>query len=910
MPTLHNSLAEVASGYSVFEKDQVLTEAQLNSVSQYLDDQDRISRIQLTGTGIVCGLTIRFSNDQIQLETGTGITTDGDLIQIDHPITFDRYKLYGTDAPRYSPFYLNDTTMLPVYELVPVGATDVLAHSLVTFTSDSNDTLSAMTALLLMESYIKDDDLCTGSDCDNHGQDYVSRPKLLLIASSQAGALMPQLQTSRQASRTLPQLTIPRVQINATTSRESQLNTLFLTACQNMVQQLTQAFSSIWPQAGFLLQGQFDGDPGPGWTTRLQNLQGSISNTTRGVQYYYDFLVDLCHTWNDFKSTLYTDRPWCNPDINGFPKHLLLGNLTNPQQNRFDFYPSAAINRHHTLDHARFLARKIQTLLEQFSLPGRLTTIKITPSSLTRPLEHSAIPCYYQIDEQHSVVEYWNFALHQQGMSAHNYGYHADSYEATGAASDPLQYSLNEFDFFRIEGHLDLPINTALNQIKNSLNAQQLPFSVTSVLIGTSHTGIVGRRGAGYNDLHRLHYLLRQDLSHNLNDVNRFSNRFKQNIDTAIEQGVINDETTGSDSVKVSQLSERKNAAITARTKTAQQKINLPYSQYRADTSWKSDISDTMTNVGEYKFQLGKVVKTEFNTPFDILIGGTRVEWLDWLDVLIDQKDQQQDEKRLLRSFVQQYPGMEHTGGVIRGGTFVLLYDSSGTVVGDIMLSHYLPEPEQQAAEEPTLPKPGIRPGWVIDSGINLLPSRDHYFGLQMTDFKTGLDREWNTKFNLQTTYTDAFKESLGIIDSIYQIKSTNLAGGDVKAGLNDDILNSLTGQMAQDRTLIEKYRQGATDDSLPDDSRQFYQRALQERQQNLIKTIGQAAEYMSINNTEVNVGSDGYQVLQGIEKGVGAVTDNQSLAREVSVSLGKISDSSSNRNLANGIKIIMGGIG
>ena len=44
---IFESLKQIPAEYTVFEKDQLLTHAQLNGVAQYLDDQSRLSRISL-----------------------------------------------------------------------------------------------------------------------------------------------------------------------------------------------------------------------------------------------------------------------------------------------------------------------------------------------------------------------------------------------------------------------------------------------------------------------------------------------------------------------------------------------------------------------------------------------------------------------------------------------------------------------------------------------------------------------------------------------------------------------------------------------------------------------------------------------------------------------------------------------
>ena len=46
--------------YPVFEANQVLTNAHLNDLFEYLDEQTRLTRANLIGIGIVCGLEMTF----------------------------------------------------------------------------------------------------------------------------------------------------------------------------------------------------------------------------------------------------------------------------------------------------------------------------------------------------------------------------------------------------------------------------------------------------------------------------------------------------------------------------------------------------------------------------------------------------------------------------------------------------------------------------------------------------------------------------------------------------------------------------------------------------------------------------------------------------------------------------------
>ncbi len=86
MKAYHNSI------YPVFEADQVLSQKDLNNMVSHLEEQDRISRKNLTGIGIVCGLDLTFENESktVKVSCGTAVTSLG--FEINFPeSTFTHY---------------------------------------------------------------------------------------------------------------------------------------------------------------------------------------------------------------------------------------------------------------------------------------------------------------------------------------------------------------------------------------------------------------------------------------------------------------------------------------------------------------------------------------------------------------------------------------------------------------------------------------------------------------------------------------------------------------------------------------------------------------------------------------------------------------------------------------------------
>src|SRR4249919_330545 len=87
-------IMSIANTFPFFEADQVLTNKHLNDLFNYLDQQDRLSRCKLMGSGIVCGLEISHTSDTINITKGCGLTTQGYIILFCDHIGQEGYKYY------------------------------------------------------------------------------------------------------------------------------------------------------------------------------------------------------------------------------------------------------------------------------------------------------------------------------------------------------------------------------------------------------------------------------------------------------------------------------------------------------------------------------------------------------------------------------------------------------------------------------------------------------------------------------------------------------------------------------------------------------------------------------------------------------------------------------------------------
>lgn len=887
---LGGSLSE---GYSVFERDQVLSHDQLNSVAGYLDQETRLNRTTLSGVGIICGLRVSIQGNTVALTRGAGVTTDGDLILIPHDMVYDRYKRYDDSNPRYEPLYV-DNELLTIYELVEKDTKDERGTGIDVFKVKESATLDTMVGVLLVESYTKDDDLCSATACDNLGQKRIYHPKLLVMDRTLIGPLQANIATPAQAAGTLGELLAPRTLIVTTVVTTGDLARVYRETCFNMQNMLVLELPKVYPACSFFLSDVFTADPAPEWLKKLSDIRNKFApNNDFGLQYYFAFLKDVFDTYNRFRESLFDERTLCVPAFDSFAKHLLAGNLSgqpNPEENRTPFYPSPVVSPTSTeLQHGKFLIQKLDMLIRSFQVPAAGAAIRITSSHTEeRSLEERAVPYYYQARTQPSVYATWNYRLHHRGMDLWNYGYYGADIGARGGASDPLHFQIGGYPFFRIEGHLGRNIQDALASIQKLIADHSLPFDVHPVLLGADRTKVV-RPWNRYTDLHRLHYMLRQDLSQQLDEARDFSAGFAARVPevAAAEKNKDLFITTA----------KEKNSTIAAKATSARNALVKDYAGYQADPSWRAAVTDTITAASDFRATLGDVAKTEFATPFDSLLSTTQVRWIDWLDQIIKNRDQQEDEKLLLSNFIKNHPGAEHTGGVARGGTFILAYDVNNTVVADFTVPYCCCDAKADDPIEPPLKDPGLRPPTIWQKGIRVLPSVETFVSGKITANASQLQDSFSKQIEAQKqNYVLAFKDTMNVVAPAIGTlagKQRSVAGGVV----GDAFLNTMLEDAAAKRQALDDLNTKAADTTLDLATREQARSKAAATSVDLAKSLTDTTKYVSDAGIDVTAGSDGNAAIAAVADHMKAISSPDAVTT-VKAGLKEVSTTTKNTKL------------
>jgi hypothetical protein len=662
MPDIKTNLRVISNEYTVFEENQVLTHEQLNGAIEYLNDQLRLTRVDLDGVGIWCGLRVSISGTTVRLTRGLGVTTDGDLAHVAGPLEFTHYRRYDDTAPRYDKLAPGGTP-LQTWELLPSTTSDVRAANLSTFAASEGVAFDTLSALLLVESVDVDQDVCSPTDCDSRGDRATTTLRVLLLETSAAESnnLAGVLPTPDGASRNLAEVVPTRPLLTGILDING-LASAYRAACSAMHSALVAALPALHVQAGTFL---WDADATSGWITQLTAYQTTFDTAFVGLQYYYDFLRDVIETYSALRAQLALDSVVCIPDLEAFPKHLLLGRVVpgSGSEARTGFYPSPMIRR--AVDrsgHAQFLARKLDTLIQSFRVPTS-ADIRITPSHWgDASLEERAIPYYYDPNYSTRPHEVWRFNYMLRGMSRHNHGYHAATYGGEGEAAHPLTSNLGKYTFFRVEGHLGRQVATVVSTLEAMIRANNVPITLA--------TGLIRATSAVTTDV--------------ASDVLATYNLVRSQLRTLL------DYTYNVARGAVSRLHEPALFPVIERyrlaVEQARQGLDDPWEEAHADTSWRSAVGEAIRVNDQLYINRFSTLSAFERSALVGLTNSTLPRQIDELHGTILGGGGVAGMRPSFVSHVQQQPGLEHFAGAARGATLLLVYDETDTVVADFML--------------------------------------------------------------------------------------------------------------------------------------------------------------------------------------------------------------------------------
>lgn len=553
----------VNTQYPDFEANQVLTNENLNQMRDYLDEQTRLTRANLIGIGIACGLDYRVEDDgsAITIYKGIGVTSAGYMIAAcEDSGRLEYYKPYTVpDDISYSPFFEDNDTRNEQYTLWELDTDHNNNPQALPLTLDflsgrhmPSESSGEKVLLLFLEYLAVDNRNCSPNSCDDKGQVIETTVRRLLIRREDLDLIQKQvmelgqpadeyfgLTGIRSLRNGLPELKMRRFNVAASTlvysanvfdAFQSALNSTFINRVASALSDLYLAFRPI-------LQNSFADNPFlslPAQWAYLHNGGIVAQDRHLWMQYYYDHIFTVIQAYNEFREKGLELLGLCCPDARLFPRHLMLGialpNTNNPNY-RHHFAPSPLFSRYAgAFSELVILFRRITELIESFRLPRRLglggadggqdsiIPVKITPSKLGDfSLSKRAIPYHYR---PVPLFEYWDPRKTQQQKAHLNLGYRSPAWNTTDDfILNPLRYDHEENNFYRIEGHIGQPYLSVLRNLIHHRNLNRLPFDIIALKTGRNSSKINipdDVISCNFQDLEAIYDTLREELLCNL----------------------------------------------------------------------------------------------------------------------------------------------------------------------------------------------------------------------------------------------------------------------------------------------------------------------------------------------------------------------------------------------------------
>ena len=715
--------------FTIFENDQVLTADQLNDLFNYLDVQTRLTRTQAIGVGIICGLEIGLVNNKnVVLSKGTAITTDGDLLYVPHNLEFDSWEPFEDLNAKY-PYFHTANSILPLYLMrrTEEGSPSP-EQALSGFEERTGSNLQDYIGILYLEDYANDPDLCTGSDCDNKGIEAAKDLKVLLVHKRQLQNLQRSIPVSNKEYFSMTDIAVPRLKIQTSIDTYQELNDAFKNVL-SVKETIKQKLSEAYQICKIFLEDEFDeGDPTATWNSLLDR-HFTFSNSIY-VQYLYDYIRDLSKAYNELRESLFSSPEMCCPEVDLFPKHVLLGQIkaasvqsrplpTSPVSNRitipaileepsfrsrlFDLaYPEISIKfikdipfrrfdpihidleyRHRfyaapilykdrdSMEYTKFCFMRIHALLNTFGVPTAEELqnvdqgLKITPSHFEdKPLGDRSIPFYYRSTRELPIHLYWNFEANIRKRETSIYGYHSHTYSRQPETLSPLSYDILPYDFFRIEGHIGFPLASVEAALNRQILDNNLPINILSVQVERKIETIPPRPWF-FPHLHMYEKAVQKTLIDRL-----------EIADLANEDLKAKDPAIATDEFKAA-----KQVVLDSTKDVGDPDFNF--------TRIKTSVTNVVKAAANIKANTKQYAFSNAATPHDFVSNTDVLQKVDILSNLYQQQIIKKKEGLMLGNFLRFNPGLEHAGGVLRGGTFVLVYSSNDKrVVADFMLPY------------------------------------------------------------------------------------------------------------------------------------------------------------------------------------------------------------------------------
>lgn len=567
--------------YPYFRKGQVLKNTDLNNMVDYLDQQNRYTRVLVIGTGIFSGLLVDININQdsdphvkLIIHQGFGLSSDGYLILMkkDDPnasFVYSGYRELNLSETEFRCKKTNVTNppepaIWNTYELIEQevmeSQKDETLHPLINL-AEENEGRVEYCVILWISREEKGRPFCIDI-CDETGADLSIFVKPLLVKKSDLlknssendvvfndltpppnvkihpfGYQEPSVQANRKSKIFPEKIVNPSMIVDYDEFLNNYIN--IISAALDEHPNIIDACDWVYNYMKILgLEGEQN--PFNSLYNDLKEILKILSEPVikpgstpihLEIQYLYLYLHDLKNAYEEFVNISQVINAAIFPDICSYPRYLCLCGLkVNKSETpsfvldpvcRTPFQPSIFYEANKSrIREIEFYYMRLKMLTKishhnnngivQLPLPAKgLDKIRITPGrSRQLPLSKQAIPYYYK---KH-IRNYWTYHSDEYCADMKILSYRDSNPDDVFPDQNPLLFQDDEFNFFRVEGHIgrnSVEVAELLNTWKDQFN---LPFIIKVVYLNMVEAGREEFRSAEMSVLENKYIEIRQNL--------------------------------------------------------------------------------------------------------------------------------------------------------------------------------------------------------------------------------------------------------------------------------------------------------------------------------------------------------------------------------------------------------------
>ncbi len=663
--------------YPVFEADQVLSQKELNLLVSHLEEQDRITRKNLIGLGIVCGLELSFSkeNNSVKIACGTAVTSLGFQINWkeqeftqyhDFEISDQFLKADYTKEPYLDVIFKHASLYEPIkncFELLPSDATDEDKNPI------TADFFNDKVVMLFLEVTLIDQKNCVTTNCDDKGKriEFHLRPLVIPINELTEGLMKEYPLPDVYSKLTFPRYNVPYQNIMTASEVLNEFTKAFSDTFLNTINKYTNRlyldFKNQLPQRTDLIVLENS-------KSKIEEILNSYASGIH-IQYIWDWIFDIVEAYNEIIDFKTINPTLCCADEELFPFHVILGGNTSDN----DVYKTPFIkilqgaNEENTKrKELTLLFEKLVLIITSFEIP-ETNKIKVTPSSLGNvSLSKKAIPFYYE--DILELNKKWNPTLTLKNQNDSLLSYHSDiaNYSDKDAVREPLLFDIEPYNFFRIEGHIGMNYKTAVSELNFMKDSYGLPFKIialNAVDFLNKDVDILEFKGR-WDDLETDYDLARKRV-YNITEF--VINWMDQRRNTLDKEGIVSKQNI--DNFK-NILLDLKNL-LTDDLKEFLPNYTSFYDIFKELNyvflfhKWCIQLlKPTLSIIAEDLIdRLDDINELFLDDPFTVIYEEAYIRW------------EKTYKDLFFSTFLKKHPGMEHKAGVAKGGTFIMVYADS-----------------------------------------------------------------------------------------------------------------------------------------------------------------------------------------------------------------------------------------